>query len=139
MHSVTDPVKPMGVGNPPAAATIFPEIPIPPRPSAPSRGKLRKKRSDGFESDGGYVSESTKKKESKTRVKEEKKKEKEARKRAKSLFGSDKPSKKIQVDDRESSIGHAAGYETDGPAVKPRSKSKKSQTKTPDETGDETD
>lgn len=46
----------------------FPDVPIPPRPVTPgasSRAKLRKKRADGYESDGGYISEGGKKKKDK--------------------------------------------------------------------------
>lgn len=142
----------------------FPDIPIPPRPVTPSgRAKLKKKRSDGYESDGGYVSDAGKKKdkkntsknnagvdveldkkerakEAKIRAKEEKLREKrekeEERKKKKSFLLASKASRKPD-DDR------LTGYETDGGSVFGKSlskaKSKKVKSKTWGDTGDETD
>ncbi|KAF8063482.1 hypothetical protein FPV67DRAFT_1672502 [Lyophyllum atratum] len=130
----------------------FPDIPIPPRPVTPitpTRGKLRKKRGDGYESDGGYMSDVGKKKdkdkkkggvketaggmdveadkkerakEAKIRAKEEKlreKKEKEEEKKRKKSMGR---SKKGDTEDKD---GYTTGYETDStPAKGSKSKSK---------------
>lgn len=123
----------------PGGGTVaIPAIPIPPRPVTPSgRGKLRKKRADGYDSDGGYISEGGKKKEKKTfetkevsggvdvgdkkerakeakaRAKDEKLQEKrekeEERKRKKSLISTSKAPKKAMDEFRPTS-----GYETDG-------------------------
>lgn len=129
--------------RPSAGINPFPEIPIPPRPVTPvSRGKLRKKRAEGYESDGGYVSDAGKRKgkkkskgmvdeggltekerakEAKNRAKEEKlqeKKEKEEeRKRKKSMS----KKKKNQDDEKD---GYTTGYETDGGKLSKKSKSK---------------
>lgn len=49
-------------------SAVVSDIPIPPRPTTPSGRKLRKKKragGDGYESDGGYVSETGKKKDKK--------------------------------------------------------------------------
>jgi len=139
----------------------FSDIPIPPRPVTPSgRAKLRKKRGDGYESGGGYVSDSGKKKksnakvasvdiepdkterakEAKTRAKEEKLQEKrekeEERRRKKSFLSASKASKKF--DDT-----HATGYETDGGVVsgkgQSKAKSKKVKPKTSGDVGYESD
>jgi hypothetical protein len=116
-----------------------PEVPfqIPPRPATPSnRTKLRKKnRGDGYESDGGYVSEAGRKKdkkgkegdddkkEMKARMKEEKKEKEEERKRKKSLVSAvTRSSSKDKEKDKDS--GYATGYETDG-SKRSKSKSKK--------------
>jgi len=54
---------------PTPATAAFPPISIPSRPTTPSgRAKLRKKRSDGYESDGGYISDGGKKKKDKKRA-----------------------------------------------------------------------
>ncbi|KAF8811327.1 hypothetical protein BYT27DRAFT_7253035 [Phlegmacium glaucopus] len=108
----------------------FSDNPIPPRPTTPSGRKLRKKRAggDGYESDGGYVSESGKKKhqkkdnlgegrDTKQRAKEERKEEEKKRKKS---F--------IQVINKMSTPNDVQsptkGYETDGGAVPTSSKSK---------------
>ncbi|KAF5375933.1 hypothetical protein D9615_008278 [Tricholomella constricta] len=146
-----------------ASAVPFPEIPVPPRPVtpvAPARGKLRKKRGDGYESDGGYISDAGKKKkdkdkkqgvvngsqadievdkkerakEAKSRAKEEKlqeKREKEEERKRKKSFGK---AKKSQGEDKD---GYATGYETD--ASKSAKSSKKSKSKTSGDAGHETD
>ncbi|KAG6887716.1 hypothetical protein C0992_011003 [Termitomyces sp. T32_za158] len=98
----------------------FSDLPPPSRPTTPSRGKLRKKRGDGYESDGGYVSDGGKKKkerekEAKERAKEEKqqeKREKEERKRSKSM----------KVKKGEGKDGYTTGYDTDGASKKSKGK-----------------
>ncbi|KAG6899371.1 hypothetical protein C0993_010836 [Termitomyces sp. T159_Od127] len=98
----------------------FSNPPPPSRPTTPSRGKLKKKRGDGYESDGGYMSDGGKKKkerekEAKERAKEEKqqeKREKEERKRSKS----------IKVKKRENKDGYATGYDTDGASKRSKGK-----------------
>ncbi|RXW22063.1 hypothetical protein EST38_g3776, partial [Candolleomyces aberdarensis] len=122
------------------------DIPIPPRPVTPnSSKKLKKKKGDDYDSDGGYLSEGVKKKKGfgdimkkdKAQLKEEKRQLKELkeeeRKRKKSLGAASKNKK--QED---------AGYETESsPILKSpfKSKSKKSKSKTPstDTGGYETD
>ncbi|KAG6807508.1 hypothetical protein H0H92_007239, partial [Tricholoma furcatifolium] len=115
------------VGERPARPAMGAGIPFPepPRPTTPSRGKLRKKRADGYESDGGYISDAGKKKgkesgsdkkakvkeakEAKERAKEEKlqeKKEKEEERKRKKSMGKNKKG--------EDKDGYATGYETDG-------------------------
>ena len=116
----------------------YPEVPVqfPPRPATPSgRAKLKKKnRGDGYESDGGYVSEAGRKKdkkkegddekkEMKARLKEEKKEKEVERKRKKSLVSAvTRSSSKDKEKDKDS--GYATGYETDG-IKHSKSKSKK--------------
>ncbi|KAF8057097.1 hypothetical protein FPV67DRAFT_1456620, partial [Lyophyllum atratum] len=140
--------------RPPAGATQgFPDIPIPPRPVtpiAPARGKLRKKRGDGYESDGGYVSDAGKKKdkdkktggvketagggmdveadkkerakEAKIRAKEEKLREKKEKEEEKKRKKSMGKSRKGDIEDKD---GYTTGYETDStPAKGSKSKSK---------------
>lgn len=124
--------------------------PIPQRPTTPSR-KLKKKHrgggagGDGYESDGGYLSEGPSKKESKkeekARLKQEKKEQKEEeRKRKKSqangkaedLLGlerdpSNSSSKKPSSKKSKGSTSGDAGYETDGGYVSAGSAPKKSK------------
>lgn len=172
LTSATDFGKFDGPAVPATGSIAFPEIPIPPpprpvTPGASGRGKLRKKRADGYESDGGYISEAGKKKdkdkrkdgskdvsgglsvepdkkerakEAKNRAKEEKiqeKKEKEEeRKRKKSLVVSEKAVKKGQG--QTDPVGRtSAGYETDAPSSK--TKSKKVKSKPSGDAGYETD
>ncbi|KAG6861056.1 hypothetical protein C0995_004557 [Termitomyces sp. Mi166 len=99
----------------------FSDPPVPSHPTTPSRGKLRKKRADGYESDGGYMSDGGKKKkerekEAKERAKEEKQQEKrekeEERKRKKSM----------KVKKGEDKDGHGTGYDTDGASKKSKGK-----------------
>lgn len=148
---------------PTPSAVVFPDIPIPQRPTTPSgRGKLRKKRSDGYQSDGGYVSDGWKKKkdktkrtakedvsvnteldkkeqakEAKTRAKEEKlqeKREKEEERKRKKMLAS-KASKK-------SDDSHITGYHTDGAVsgkASSKAKSKGVRSKTVGDVGYETD
>ncbi|GLB42814.1 hypothetical protein LshimejAT787_1202630 [Lyophyllum shimeji] len=163
--SIDIPVRPptrTGTGEPQGFPDI-PEIPVPPpRPVTPVRGKLRKKRGDGYESDGGYMSDVGKKKkdkdkkksggvkdgtetvhaetekEAKKRAKEEKLQEKrekeEERKRKKSMS---KAAKKGQVEDKD---GYTTGYETDGtPAKGIKSSKKPSKSKAVGDAGYETD
>ncbi|TFK19519.1 hypothetical protein FA15DRAFT_674365 [Coprinopsis marcescibilis] len=111
------------------------------RPTTPSGfKKLKKKnRDNGYDSDGGYLSEGAKKiskKEAKAKLKEEKREQKEEeRKRKKSLTSVLKPGKKT---------AEASGYETDGAAssskspFKSMSKKSKKDT-TPNDGGYDTD
>ncbi|KAH6905108.1 hypothetical protein BKA70DRAFT_1373199 [Coprinopsis sp. MPI-PUGE-AT-0042] len=134
---------PSDSGSGVAGGVSFPNAPIPPRPTTPSR-KLKKKNRDGYESDGGYLSEGTKKsqkKEEKARLKQEKKDQKEEeRKRKKSQGAASKskvvedfaneadPSKKSKAKKskgRNASPDGAAGYETDGGYVSASSKKPK--------------
>ncbi|KAF8995541.1 hypothetical protein BDQ17DRAFT_1430286 [Cyathus striatus] len=106
------------------------------------REELKKKRGDGYESDGGYMSESGKKKEKKEKKKKEKE---EAERRDNGVDGGAEPSKEGQKkkksfvtlrsskksEDKEAD--HATGYETDGAlAFKKGGKSKtKKKSNTP--------
>lgn len=141
-------------------AVPFPELPIPARPTTPSGiRKLKKKpRGDGYESDGGYMSETGKKKEKKAKkekkkadqkdedltvpvesekdakkraTKEEKKEQEEERKRKKSFLSAAKASKKAENKEAADQIG---GNDTDGAVGKSKSlsksKTKKSKSKT---------
>ncbi|KAG6840437.1 hypothetical protein C0991_006749 [Blastosporella zonata] len=116
----------------------FPATPPAPQPLAPSRGKLKKKKADGHDSDGGYISDAVSKKDRKEREKEakirakeeklqEKKEKEEERKRKKSL------AKAKKGDDKD---GYTTGYDTDSKASK---SSKKSKGKTTGDVGYETD
>ncbi|KAG6856006.1 hypothetical protein H0H87_008483 [Tephrocybe sp. NHM501043] len=117
----------------------FTRVPAGPPPTTSSRGKLRKKRADGYESDGGYISDASKKKkdgdkkerekEAKNRAKEEKlqvKKEKEEERRRK------KTTKGKKGDNKD---GYGAGYDTDGASKS----SKMPKNKSGGEVGYETD
>ncbi|KAJ2919055.1 hypothetical protein MD484_g1295, partial [Candolleomyces efflorescens] len=130
-----DPATFMPSGNQVAFPTSQ-DIPIPPRPVTPnSLKKLKKKKTDEYESDGGYLSEGVKKKKGfgdlmkkdKAQLKEEKRQLKELkeeeRKRKKSLNAASKKQKQEE-----------GGYETDSsPILKSpfKSKSKKAKSKTP--------
>ncbi|KAG5640853.1 hypothetical protein DXG03_006818 [Asterophora parasitica] len=139
--------------QPPRSDVPFPDIPIPQQPVTPIHGKLRKKKRDGYESDGGYMSDAGKKKdkekkksaakddtnkkerkEAKTRAKEEKLQEKrekeEERKRKKSLG-------KVKKGQDEDKDGYATGYETD--ASKSAKSLKKSKSNTSGNAGYEAD
>ncbi|KIM44016.1 hypothetical protein M413DRAFT_9280 [Hebeloma cylindrosporum] len=136
----------------------FPEHPIPARPTTPGgTRKLKKKtRGDGYESDGGYMSETGKKKEKKSKkekkkdeesivaiesekdakkraAKEEKKEQEEERKRKKSLLAAVKASKKAESKEAAEHVN--GGYDTDGGVIASkgksfgRSKTKKSKSK----------
>ncbi|KAH9475032.1 hypothetical protein JR316_0012134 [Psilocybe cubensis] len=128
----------------------FPDIPVPPQPVIPAPRKLKKKhRGDGYESDGGYISEAAGKKEKKKvdaiafpsmeTPKEAKKRAKEAkkeipeggeRKKKKSLISAVKSSKKSESKDGEK------GYDTDGGGILSsgkKGKDKKSKSKVPSE------
>ncbi|TFK94537.1 hypothetical protein K466DRAFT_476317 [Polyporus arcularius HHB13444] len=71
-----------------------------PQPSLSFRNRLRRTRPDGYESDGGYVSESGKGKKEKEKEKEKKAKEKKSRKKGKDKDGD--------------GDGRATDYESDG-------------------------
>ena len=135
----------------------FPEFPIPARPTTPGgTRKLKKKtRGDGYESDGGNLSETGKKKEKKTKkekkkadqkdeesmvavesekdakkraAKEEKKEQEEERKRKKSLVSAAKALKKAES--KEAANQGNGGYNTDGGVIGGKGKSlAKSKTK----------
>ncbi|EAU83749.1 hypothetical protein CC1G_05653 [Coprinopsis cinerea okayama7 len=106
-------------------STNYNDIPIPPRPTTPK--KLRKKGKDGYDSDGGYLSEGGKKaqkKEEKARLKEEKREQKEEDRKRKKSFG--------QVIRGSKKAEDASGYDTDGAGVASSSKSPfKSKSKKP--------
>ena len=125
----------------------FPMPPIPPRPVTPSgaaQNKLRKKRADGYESDGGYVSEGAvrrKRKDSASTKKKEKEKDlagaaelgKKEKKEARSRAKSEKLQEKEEERKRKKSLtasknsapsGKDSGYETDFTPKKSKSKSK---------------
>jgi hypothetical protein len=153
------------------AAVPFPEFPIPARPTTPggTRKLLKKKsRGDGYESDGGYMSETGKKKEKKTKkekkkadeesaiavesekeakkrvAKEEKKEQEEERKRKKSFLSAAKALKKAEKEAADKTNG---GYDTDGavnagknkPLAKSKTKKSKSKTESAEGVGYETD
>lgn len=108
----------------------FPGIPVPPRPTTPLGRKLRKKRAgkDSYESDGGYVSESGKKKDKKKGNSAEgqdvKQRLKEDKKKKNFIQAINKISTTTDVQPP------VEGYESDGGSV-PKSKGtiKKSKTK----------
>ncbi|PPQ69926.1 hypothetical protein CVT26_013251 [Gymnopilus dilepis] len=114
------------------------EVPIPPRPTTPRKLKKKNKGGDGYESDGGYVSEGAGKKKLKEKEKKKDKgreKELEAgqedeRKRKKSLLSAVKSSKgKSDSKEKDKDLDASRGYETDGGASKSKSKPKKSKSK----------
>jgi len=152
-------------------AVPFPEFPIPARPTTPggTRKLLKKKsRGDGYESDGGYMSETGKKKDKKTKkdkkkadeesaiaiesekeakkraAKEEKKEQEEERKRKKSFLSAAKALKKTEKEAADQVNG---GYDTDSAVnagknkslAKSKTKKSKSKTESPERVGYETD
>ncbi|PPQ90370.1 hypothetical protein CVT25_007770 [Psilocybe cyanescens] len=136
-------------------AVTFPDVPTPPRPVTPASRKLKKKqRGDGYESDGGYISEVAGKKkdkkkadskdskdavvfpsmetpkEAKKRAKEKKEMADGERKRKKSLMSAVKASKKSEAKEGDK------GYDTDGGGILSSGKKvkpKKSKSKLPSE------
>lgn len=149
----------------------FPEPPIPARPTTPGgTRKLKKKpKGDGYESDGGYMSETGKKKEKKAKkekkkaeeestvavesekdakkraAKEEKKEQEEERKRKKSFLSAAKASKKAESKEAADQVN--GGYDTDGAIIvgkgkslaKSKTKKSKSKTESAEGVGYETD
>ena len=147
----------------------FPEFPIPARPTTPGgTRKLKKKiKGDGYESDGGNMSETGKKKEKKAKkkadqkdeasmvavesekdakkraAKEEKKEQEEERKRKKSLLSAAKALKKAESKEAANQVN--GGHDTDGGVIGSKgksltkSKTKKSKSKTESVEGSETD
>ncbi|PPR00740.1 hypothetical protein CVT24_000946 [Panaeolus cyanescens] len=150
LHFPTDVIEeesPLELNSAPGSATVgFAE---PPRPTTPAvKGKLRKKpKGDGYESDGGYMSEGGKRKEKKEKEKKKKEKvkeeaessekpegegvrtsaapsvptsEPEERKRKKSL---------VSVMRGKKSAPEPAGYDTDGVAISTSKSPSKSKSK----------
>ncbi|KAI0739427.1 hypothetical protein C8Q80DRAFT_1274489 [Daedaleopsis nitida] len=90
---------------------------ISPSPSPQTKNKLRKTRPDGYESDGGYMSESGKVKKEKKEKREKEKKEKKSKKKAK------------DADKDGVAVGGATDYETDGGYLSETALSKKKSKK----------
>ncbi|KAG5725127.1 hypothetical protein E4T56_gene10233 [Termitomyces sp. T112] len=103
---------------------VFSDPPAPSRPTTPSRGKLRKKRADGYESDGGYMSDGGKKKKEKEREKEAKERAKEEKQQEKREKEEERKRRKsMKVKKGEDKDGYATGYDTDGASKKSKAKS----------------
>ncbi|KAG6907295.1 hypothetical protein DXG01_009488 [Tephrocybe rancida] len=122
-------------------AISFTEAPASPQPMTPSRGKLRKKRADGYESDGGYISDAGKKKKDKSSALDKKERAKEAKHRAKEEKLQEKKEKEEERKWKKSLVKPKKaddGYDSDG-ASKASKSSKKSKSKQSGDVGYETD
>lgn len=125
------PHKPRPSALVPTPPFDYPEFVTPPAPLVPvSKGKLRKKRNDGYESDGAFVADMTRKSRKKSA------KDEDDGIRSKIFFG--RQNKKPLQTGKPIFNAHASGYETDGPIIK-SSKSKKLKIKSADDTGYDTE